>query len=174
MPVDMSAASGKPPARKQAAPSRARTASTTGKNPRAEAVEGIFQLLQATCMLTGQHADAAAIGMHGEPIAREVASLADENESVANVVDSLQMVGPYTALLAAVLPFAMQILANHGRIDHTKVTSVTDPKVLESRMQVAMERQAMEQLAQEQEELALLRQAQERMNTVSDAMRNPN
>src|SRR5258707_876019 len=118
MPVDMSAASGKPPARKQAPAARARAASVpTGKDPRAEAVEGIFQVLQATCMLTGQHADAAAIGMHGEPIAREVASLADSNDSVAAVVDSLRMVGPYTALLAAVLPFAMQILANHGRID---------------------------------------------------------
>jgi hypothetical protein len=173
MPVDMSAASGKPPARKAGPAPRARAAAP-GKNTRQEAVEGVFQVLQAACTMTGQYADAATIGIYGEPASVEIAALGDENEAIGNGLDTLQMVGPYTKLIAILIPFGLQLAANHGRINYAKVSAVTDPKVLESRMQASLERQAMEQLAEEQEELARLHNARERANAASAELRNLN
>jgi hypothetical protein len=83
---------------------------------RQEGLEGLGQIGTGLCLATGQFADAGAIGQHWPNIARETATLAGKYEPVANVVDKLIMIGPFAALLSAVLPFALQLAVNHGRI----------------------------------------------------------
>lgn len=83
---------------------------------RYEALSGFGQLAQAPLIAFRQFADAGAVALHVPGIAREVAKLAENQEQVAALVDPLIKVGPYTGLVAAVLPFLLQIGVNHGRV----------------------------------------------------------
>lgn len=158
MAIDMSAATKAPPAR--SAGTRARTPRTTIGDQRQQAVMGIFQAGQAVCLFTKQYADAVAIGTHAEPIAREVSSLASTDDKVAKAVDSLLVVGPYTALVMAVLPLALQLGVNHGLLPPGKIPGTTDPRVLSSQMEAELTQQAADamqqaRLAQEEAELRM-------------------
>lgn len=86
------------------------------KEQRQDAITGIGQLMQVPLMATRQYADAGAVGVYWPNIAKEVAELADSQEAIAKLIDPLIKIGPYTGLVAAVLPFLMQIGVNHGRI----------------------------------------------------------
>jgi hypothetical protein len=118
----------------------------------------------------GQVADAGACAQHGENISNEVAALAETNEPIAKAVDFITGVGPYAALIAAVLPFGLQILLNHGRIPNAPILAqfgVVPPQLMQQRAALEAEAQqaAMMQQFAEQQEAAQRKQreAQERM-----------
>lgn len=116
MPIGAPAA----PAEKKPRSSTARTAATVGAQSRTEAREeglkGLAQIGTAVCILTKNYADAGALDMHAEPIAHELAVLAQDNEKIATIIDRVTAMGPYAALIGAVMPLALQILVNHDRI----------------------------------------------------------
>jgi hypothetical protein len=162
MPIDMSLAATKAPPRKRAATpaSKAETSSKpdtrTVTEKRAEGLLGIGQLLQGVCVLTGQFADAAAIGRHFSPVAVELAKCADSSDIIAKPVDFLIEVGPYGALISAVMPLAFQIAANHGWIDASRMMSqgVVPPAVLEAQMNAEIARVQAEAMAQQKAAIA--------------------
>jgi hypothetical protein len=83
---------------------------------RTEAVTALGQFAQVPLMIMKQHADVGAIDLHWKNISGEIAKLAASNEQVAKIVDPLMTVGPYAGIITAVMPLAVQILVNHGRI----------------------------------------------------------
>jgi hypothetical protein len=83
---------------------------------RSDGLEGYAQLAQAGLIAFRQYADAGALGLHFPKIAEEIAKLASADDRVAGWIDPIIAAGPYTALIAAVLPLAMQLGVNHGRM----------------------------------------------------------
>jgi hypothetical protein len=142
--IDMSGASKAPPARGGTPRTRAPKASIGDQ--RQLAVLGLFQAGQAACIFTKQYADAAAIGANAENISGEVATLAAADDKVAKVVDSLLVVGPYSALVMAVLPLAMQLAVNHKILPAGKVPGTTDPNVLSKTIEAEMKQNAADML----------------------------
>lgn len=124
----------------------------TQAEKRASGLMGIAQLGQALCVMTGQYADAATIGKHAPAITNEVALLADSYDIVAGPVDFLIQVGPFGGILAAGLPFVLQIMANHGALDATRLSSqgVVPPAVLEAQMQAQVMRMQADMVAAQQ------------------------
>jgi hypothetical protein len=127
---------------------------------RAQAVQGLFQIAGTVCVFTKQYADAAAIGTYSQDIAQEVAVLAAADDKVAKAVDSLLTVGPYSALVMAALPLAMQLAVNHGLLPADKVPGTTNPKVLSAKMEAEMTATAASMMEEAQ---AAQRDAEERM-----------
>lgn len=78
-------------------------------------IEGIGQLAGGALFFVAP-ADAAAVMLHTPPIAAALNHLAQQDPRVAAMLDKLLAVGPYGALLAAVMPLVLQILTNHGKI----------------------------------------------------------
>jgi hypothetical protein len=136
-----------------------------------EAVSGLMQIGQFICVATGQFADAGAIGMHGPALATEVVKIADASPKFAKRIDLLIEVGPYAGLVAAGLPFAIQILVNHGvfKPEQFANAGILTPETLESEMKMTLMRQQMEaqqrQMAMEEE----MRQMQEEMQAAHSA-----
>lgn len=169
--IDMSAASA-PPKKRSPSTRSARTASAVETNNpsdvqrRSEGLQGLAAMAQGICVLTGMHADAAAIGMFFPPVADELAKVAEANESIAKPIDLLINVGPYGALIGAVMPFAFQIAANHGWIDASRLAGqgVVPPAVLEARMKAQVLQMAAEAQRTQNEALAKARQAEEAYN----------
>lgn len=114
------------------------------RNEREEAVNGIFQLASAGLIMANQWADAGAINIHGPNVSRETVRLADKYEAVGNAIDALASVGPFTAIIGAVMPLVLQIAANHKRLPAEKLGAlgIKDPRVLESEMRTEAQRQA--------------------------------
>jgi hypothetical protein len=83
---------------------------------REDGVKGIGQMIALGLTLRGQKADALAIAQHNEPIAHEIALIADDNDKIGDIIDQLAKAGPYGGLVMAVLPLAMQIAVNHDRL----------------------------------------------------------
>lgn len=144
MPIDMSQAVKAPPrkasSRGMAAKAVPAPAPVAAEEPtaskRARGLMGLAQLGQGICLMTGQYADAANIGTNFPPLATELANLADEYESVAKPLDFLIQVGPFTAVIAAGMPFILQTLANHRVIKAEGMMSqgVVPPEVLRAQM----------------------------------------
>lgn len=109
-----------------------------------------------------QYADAATVGMHGPNIARELAALADDYEQVAKPIDVLIQAGPFAALLAVLLPFGLQLAANHKLIDASSMvgSSVIPPEVLEAQMKADIARMQAQAMKEQQEALAAAQSAQ--------------
>lgn len=131
MPVDASAS------RPSAPKSRVKAvAKITPPVDKEKELQGYGQIAASICVMRGWYADAGAISVHAPPLLHEIAVLADTNESVGKLVDYLCAAGPYTALFAAALPLAMQLAANHGRIDATRtnVAGIVPPDVLDARV----------------------------------------
>jgi hypothetical protein len=118
-------------------------AKTSRTEIRTEAIGGLGQIAQAILVATRQYADAGAVGMYFPNVAAEVAKLADHEEKIARLIDPLLQVGPYTGLLAAVLPFAMQIAVNHGRIQ-PGVMGTVPADMLDAQMQTVVTKAAVE------------------------------
>lgn len=91
-----------------------------------EGIEGLLQLPAAALAVVGSQtdkqghlthpeflADASAIADAAPKIASAVSDLANDRPEVAAVLDKILKVGPYGALITAVLPLAAQILTNH-------------------------------------------------------------
>lgn len=181
MPLDMSLATAPPrkgtsgtSGRKTATPKTQPVPETTSNlERRANGLAGLGQLVQAGCLMFGQYADAAAIGQHFNPIAVELAKIADSNEAVAKPIDFLIEVGPYGALVTAVLPMALQIAANHGWVDASRLMGqgVMPPAVLDAQMRTqVMQMQAEAVRAQN----AALAAAQEAQKEFEAALREQN
>lgn len=91
------------------------------------------------CIARGWFADAAAIGIHGPKIAPEVAKIGDQVEQVGRILDMLTKTGPYTALIAAVLPLAVQIAVNHNVMKVPPgMAGVMPPAALEAQIQAEL------------------------------------
>ncbi|SRR6266568_1055550 len=112
---------------------------------RQEAIDGVFQIMQFGCIAFGNFADAGAIGLHGPPFGNEIVSLAGQNKFVASKVDLLIEAGPYAGIIAAGLPFVIQILANHGLLKASQWANagVVPKEQLELQMQSTIMQQQM-------------------------------
>lgn len=105
-----------PAPQRRAAP-RAKSSSKAGPDYR-PGIKGLLQLVAAPLMLAGLKnpacaLDAAAVTLHADPLADALQETAEQQPQFAAVLDKVLSVGPYGALLAAVLPLAVQITANH-------------------------------------------------------------
>lgn len=88
--------------------------------------EGVTQLLSMPAAALGVIgsqtknlslvADAVVVDHYAPQIASAVNDLAQEKAEVAAALDRVLKAGPYAALIGAVVPMAMQILANHNVI----------------------------------------------------------
>src|SRR5271155_3354255 len=119
MPIGAPAA---PPPKGPKAPGQPKPKSLASEkiqDSREEGLQGIAQIVTAGLILTKNYPDAGAVDMHAPDIAHEVAVLANDNEKVGNIVDRITGLGPYAALLTAVMPLAIQLLVNHDRIQPT-------------------------------------------------------
>jgi len=92
------------------------------QHKREQAGLGIMQLLAFGAGLLGRFKiapvlpeDVAAIAVHSPGIAKGMADVAAEDEKFARVFDRVTAMGPYGALVEAVVPLAMQIAANHNK-----------------------------------------------------------
>lgn len=166
MPIDMSAAKAPPKRTRSAAKQPTEIIVPKSiRDKRQEGLEGLGQLAQGGLLLGKQYADAAAIGMHWGPIASELATLADSNDAIAKPIDMLIQVGPYGALVQAVLPLALQLMANHKMIDASGMagSSVVPPEALEAQMKTQLmqiQMQAQREQAEAQRELAEMQKMQ--------------
>jgi hypothetical protein len=129
---------------------------------REEGLNGVGQLGIAGCLLAKQYADAGAIGKHWPRVSHELAALSDTNEGVAKVVDLVTEIGPYGALLLAVMPLIMQLAANHGMIkaDNALGGDIVPPAVLEAQMKADIATMQAEALRQQQQALREMAEAQ--------------
>jgi hypothetical protein len=165
MPIDMSAAKAPP---KRRASSAVKTAAqvqpeiSTLNQRRTQGLIGLAQLGQGLCLMMGQYADAAAIGRFFPPLAQEVANVADTADVVAKPIDFLIEVGPYGALIAAGMPLVMQLMANHGALDASRLggQGVVPPEVLDAQMRAQMAQMQTEALKQQQQAIAEAQRAQ--------------
>lgn len=130
---------------------------------REEAILGGFQIAALGAVTFGQFADSGAISMHGESISHEMAVLAEDNEQFATSIDSFLKVGPYAALIGAVLPLALQLLVNHNLIPQKFIPGgqVVPPDMLEAQVKtelIQMQMEAMRAQAEAEEELRKMRE----------------
>lgn len=82
---------------------------------------GLVQVASAPLLIAAQRseaaaADVAALGMHAPAVVEAVNDLAAEDPRIAGVLDRLMSVGPYGALLAAVVPLGVQLAVNHRAV----------------------------------------------------------
>lgn len=140
---------------------------------RTEAVAGLGQLAQVPLLAMKQYADAGAVGLYWPNVAKEVATLADSQPAIANIVDPLMKIGPYTGLVAAILPFLMQIAVNHGRVAPGSMGTVP-ASTLEAQIKTAMAQAELEalrtQMEAENAAAALRKEMEESRKALADAM----
>src|SRR5215472_4557955 len=105
-----------------------------------DASEQALHLVATGCVLVGWHADAAAIGMHAEKIAPEIAKLADSNEKIAAGLAWITESGPYAALVEACVVLGLQLAANHGLVKAERLATagVVHPDTLTAAMRAQM------------------------------------
>jgi len=175
MPIDMSAAV-RAPQRKtagsKATPTPVKVADfKTPTEKRAEGLNGLGQLAQGLFLMTGQYADAATVGMHFPPMAKELANIAETNEAIAKPIDFLIEIGPYGALIEAAIPLVMQILANHRLIKAEAMigSNIVPPEVLEAQMKAQVMRVQAQAMRDQQAALAEAQAAQREMQEMMSA-----
>jgi len=179
MPIDMTAAKAPPRKRAAVGPASNRTAaipethSLTEK--RAKGLMELAQLGQGLLLMTGQYADAAAIGQHFPPIAGELAKIADGSDVIAKPIDFLIEVGPYGALIAAGMPLVMQLMANHRllKADMLMSQGVVPPELLEAQMKAQVARMQSDAMKAHQMAMQEAEQAQRELDEMMAAQRQP-
>ena len=166
MPLDMSTVTAPP---KKAAPNRqgsrpvSKAPVPLSKNEiRQQGLMGLAQAAQALCVVAGNYADAATIGQYGPPLTGEIANLADAYTVIAGPVDFLIQIGPFSGLLAIGIPMALQLMANHGAVDASRLSAqgVVPPAQLEAQMQAQVLRQQAEWMAAQMQAQAEVEKAQ--------------
>lgn len=163
--IDMSLATTKAPPRKRAASTRTPAAPQPDVSERREqAFMGLGQIAQSVCIMSGQYADAATIGRYWEGIGKEVVPIANMpgNEWLGSGLDLLVKVGPYTSLMAVLIPFGLQLAANHKMVDASKVggQGVVPPEVLEAQMRAQTAQMQVEALKAKNDALRYAAQMQ--------------
>lgn len=141
-----------PPPPRDAPPRKAPEKRATGKQKaREEAANGIGQLISFGFMVSGQLADAGAVGMHWPNIAHEAAAVAETDQKMARGLDYLLEVGPYGNLIIVCLPLVGQLLANHKIVKPEALAGagVVHPEALEADVKASMARQAAEAVRQQ-------------------------
>lgn len=157
MPIDMSAA--KAPPRKATGARKAATRTLTVDESsailikRESGLQDLAMIGGALLAVFGQHADSMAINMHAGPVLHETAKLSEKYEWLANGIDMAIKATPFTALLTAAMPLALQIGANHGWVKPGTMMGITilPPDVLEMQQKAHMARVAAEQMKAQQE-----------------------
>lgn len=92
----------------------------TGSDERVEAaVTAVSTFVEAPLALLGQakiefRLDALAVNNYKRPVAEAIVGLVPQFPQIGAALNKLQVVGPLTALLEAVLPLVAQIAANHA------------------------------------------------------------
>lgn len=116
---------------------------TSTNATRKDIVEGTLNLFGMGALMFGQFADTKAITMHSPNIGQAAADMADKDEKVASAIDYLQNVGPWAALVSAVLPLGLQIAVNHKILPSGAFqgAGVVDPQVLDSQMRAEILKQ---------------------------------
>ncbi len=100
--------------------------------------DGITGLLQIPAFGLGMFApinpafglDSATILLHAPVIASALEQTALNNEQVAAMLDQILTVGPWGALLGALVPLAVQIAANHGLVPAGEESGTLTPEQL--------------------------------------------
>jgi hypothetical protein len=154
-----------------AAPPRKSTVTTTkpsvGDAKHRKRKEGLQSVQQATglaLMALKQPADAAALGEHGEPIIDELVKLGDTDDQIGKALDYLTKTGPYSALVMACLPLAMQIAVNHGRMKpNALMPGVVSRETLEARAKAGMAQAQAEALDEQRKAEDAYREVQDRL-----------
>lgn len=152
MALDLSSAPTAPPrsSKKQTA---AVKAATGLKAKREESVNGVLQVGTLGLTMAGLYADAGTLGKYGPSLAAELANLAETNESFAKGIDYLDNVGPYGALATILIPFGLQIAANHKlvRAEAFAGAGVVHPDTITAQVKTDMARMRTEALQAQQE-----------------------
>ena len=112
------------------------------------AVTGLIQMVAFPLTMAGTAKpefalDGAALIVHSPAVADALHEIAINNPEVARVLESLMAVGPYGALIGAVIPLAIQICANHKILPSEVTTNLgaLPPEDLMGRMmEMAMAR----------------------------------
>lgn len=165
MPVDMSAATAPPRRRTTGA---RKTAEPTPETPvrsevRRQGLLGIAQGAQLVSIMRGNLADAGAISKYSPQLVNETVILAEQDKYVALGVDTLTRIGPYTPVLMIAIPFALQIMANHGKVNAEALASVqgldiVPPDVLATQMKAHVAQMQAEAMREQRDAERILRQ----------------
>lgn len=139
----VAAYSGRGPRPKKCKDHKGKTATTTTRKKKSygtDYTEGVTQLLTMPAAILGivgsqtnnipMVADAKVVSDYAPHIATAVNDLAQERPEVAAVLDRVLKAGPYAALMGAVVPMAMQILANHNILKPGMGGTMTAEQVL--------------------------------------------
>lgn len=147
-------------------PKTPKTTEKTQVETRTEGLLGIAQIGYAICLMTHNYSDAGAIEHFSPKLCEETAKLADSHEKLGAGIDSLNAIGPYTAILTAALPLVTQVLANHNRIPAGVAAGAgaMDPKVLEAEVKTEIMRKQTEALAAQKEAQRRYQEAQDALN----------
>lgn len=95
---------------------------------RTEVLGGLLQLISIPLMAVPElRPDAAALAMHGPGVVTALNTAASADPRLGGLIDRLVTVGPYGALVAAVVPLAAQLLRNHTPIN---IPGTIDPRQL--------------------------------------------
>lgn len=167
---------GPPPAKGTAAkPATTKATPQSITAQRMEALSNLATFATVPLMAMKLYADVGAVSLHWPNVSKEIAELAGKNEQIARLVDPLMQIGPYAGLITAILPFAMQIGVNHGRLQPGAMNTVP-PTALSAQVETAMAKTELEALTiQRDAELAaaaLRREIADSRRALTDAMRD--
>lgn len=79
---------------------------------------------------TAVQLDGLTVKLHGPNMAEALNETARSQPALASILDKAVSAGPYGLILAAGVPFVMQILANHGAIEPNADMGILDPAAL--------------------------------------------
>ena len=144
--------------RKRRSDAGQRTASSAPKASKApsnahkryfDGVSGLMQIASAGLAMANP-VDGFCVAQHTPPIASAVADLAVERPEVAAALDKVLAVGPYGALIGAVLPLVVQIAHNHNRVPEqmAKALGATPKSLIENHLRSEAEKMAQAEHAQ--------------------------
>jgi hypothetical protein len=116
MGITVSPAAAKPPPVRnpKTTASAAKTTQATADiiKSRADALEELLAIPAVAFIMRKQFADAGTVQMYGPRLTAELASL----EPLAPIIDPLTKIGPYSKLIAIIIPMALQFGVNHGQV----------------------------------------------------------
>lgn len=165
MPYEGMKTAAPPPRNTPRVPKAPEPRASAKQKAREEAANGIGQILAFGCMVSGNLADAGAIGMHWPGLAHEAAVIADTDAKMASALDYLLQVGPYGNFIVAALPLVAQVIVNHGIVKPEAMAGagVVHPDTLAAEVKRDMALKAMEAMRAQQEAEAQMREMAQQM-----------